>query len=127
MDDRNLVAVAEQAAATSLVQQGPIAGCTVLADDGRVFMGCLVEYANADLNQDPVSNAIAVGRVSGMRRVQRVGYYSPTNGELPTLPACTLKRLQEIGTDDLAVLFSPGTGERIEKSLSQLLAEAGLE
>ncbi len=127
MDDRNLVAVAEQAAATSLVQQGPIAGCTVLSDDGRVFMGCLIEYANADLNQDPISNALAVGRVSGMRRVQRIGYYSPTNGELPILPATTLKRLQEIGTEDLAVLFSPGTGERIEKSLGQLMVEAGVE
>lgn len=126
MDDRNLVAVAEQAAATSLVQQGPIAGCTVLADDGRVFMGCLMEYANSDLDQDPVSNALAVGRVSGMRRVQRVGYYSPTGGDLPKLPAVTLRRLQEIGADDLAVLFSPGNGERIEKSLAELMAEAGL-
>lgn len=127
MDDRNLVAVAEQAAATSLVQQGPIAGCTVLADDGRVFMGCLMEYADSDLNQDPITNALAVGRVHGMYRVTRVGYYSPTGGELPQLPQSTLKRLQEIGTEDLAVLFSPGTGERIEKSLSQLLAEAGLQ
>ncbi len=126
MDDRNLVAVAEQAAATSLVQQGPIAGCTVLSDDGRVFMGCVMEYADSSLNQDPITNALAVGRVSGMRRVQRIGYYSPSGGKLPKLPEMTLRRLQEIGTEDLAVLFSPGTGERIEKSLSQLLAEAGL-
>jgi len=126
MDDRNLVAVAEQAAATSLVQQGPIAGCTVLGECGRVFMGCVMEYANAELNQDPISNALAVGRVSGMYRVRRIGYYSPTGGELPTVPALTLRRLQEIGTEDLAVIFSPGNGERIEKSLGQLLAEAGL-
>ena len=44
MDDRNLVAVAEQAAATSKVIAGPIAGCTVRAVDGRVFLGCLLEF-----------------------------------------------------------------------------------
>jgi cytidine deaminase len=126
MDDRNLVAVAEQAAATSLIQEGPVAGCTVLSDDGRVFLGCVMEYSEPELNQDPIANALAVGRVNGMRGVKRVGYYCPTGGSLPTIPALTLRRLQELGTDDLAILFSPGTGDRIEISLGQLLAEANL-
>ena len=124
MDDRNLIAVAEQAAATSKVRPGGIfAGCTVKADDGRVFRGCVLEYANADLDQDPISNALASARSEGVRKIQRVGLYSPTGGPLPVIPALTLARLQEVGTEDLVVIFSPGTGDRVEKSLAGLLRE----
>ena len=126
MDDRNLIAVAEQAAATSRVFQGPVAGCTVKGDDGRVFLGCRLEFSDASLELDPISNALAAGRAQGMRQVVRVGYYSPTGGSLPSIPVATLQRLQECGAEGLAVLFSPGTGDRIERSLQELLAEAGL-
>jgi hypothetical protein len=126
MDDRNLVAVAEQAAATSRVKRGPIAGCTIRSVDGRVFRGCLLEYEDDSLDQDPISNGLAVGRVEGMRKVDRIGYYSPTGGELPAIPVQTLLRLREVGTHDLAIVFSPGSGEQIEKNLRQLLAEAEL-
>jgi hypothetical protein len=126
MDDRNLVAVAEQAAATSRVVRGPIAGCTVRSTDGRVFRGCLIEFEDPSLDLDPISGGLAVGRVEGMRTVDRIGYYSPTGGKLPTIPASTLLRLREIGTSDLAIIFSPGSGEQVEKSLLQLLAEADL-
>ncbi len=126
MDDRNLVAVAEQAAATSRVLRGPIAGCTVKADDGRVFLGCRLEYGDPALDQDPIDGGLATGRVNGMRRAVRIGYYSPTEGELPVVPAATLRRLQELASPDLVILFSPGSGDRIEKSLAGLLAEAGI-
>ncbi len=125
MDDRNLVAVAEQAAATSRVATGPIAGCTILADDGRVFLGCLIEYADPELNQDPIANGLAAGLVQGMRKVQRIGYYSPTGGSLPSVPVVTLRRLQELGTPDLEVLFSPGSGRVVQRSLGEMLAEVG--
>ncbi len=127
MDDRNLVAVAEQAAATSRVLRGPIAGCTLKADDGRVFLGCRLEFSDAALDQDPIEGGLAQGRVQGMRRVVRVGYYSPTGGELPRIPEATLRRLHELAAPDLVVIFSPGSGERIERSLSELRRQAGIE
>ncbi len=127
MDDRNLVAVAEQAAATSRVVRGPIAGCTVKADDGRVFLGCRLEFEDPQLDEDPIDAGLANGRVQGMRRVVRVGYYCPTGGALPQIPAATLRRLSEMAAPGLVVLFSPGTGECIEKPLAELRAEAGLE
>jgi hypothetical protein len=127
MDDRNLVAVAEQAAATSKVIAGPIAGCTVRAVDGRVFLGCLLEFEDSSLNLDPISSALGAGRCEGVRCVDRIGYYSPTGGELPRIPDATLRRLQEIAAPGLAVIFSPGTGKRVEKSLDLLLNEAGLQ
>ncbi|MBC8328692.1 MAG: hypothetical protein ISR76_00785 [Planctomycetes bacterium] len=126
MDDRNLVAVAEQAAATSRVIRGPIAGCTVKADDGRVFLGCRLEYGDPALDQDPIDNGLANGRVNGMRRAARIGYYSPTGGRLPVLPAATLRRLAELAAPGLVVIFSPGSGDQVEKELGELMAEAGI-
>jgi len=125
MDDRNLVAVAEQAAATSKVLRSPVEGCTVLFDDGRVFLGCRMEYEDAALDQDALSSALAAGRVEGARRAFRVGMYSPVDAGLPVPGAAGLRRLQEVGVPGLAVLLSSGSGERVEKSLDELLAEAG--
>ena len=125
MDDRNLVAVAEQAAATSKVRSGGyFAGCTVKSDDGRVFLGCLLEYRNSSLNQDPIANAIATARSEGARRIVRVGLYSPTGKELPGIPLSTLQRLEEVATLDLVIIFSSGAGERVARSLKDLLEEA---
>ncbi|MCH2112961.1 MAG: hypothetical protein MK213_08895 [Planctomycetes bacterium] len=126
MDDRNLVAVAEQAAAPSKVVHGPLAGCTVKFDDGRVFLGCLMEFEDDALTQDPIANGLAAGRVEGARRVTRIGFYSPTGGPLPPIPASTLLRLREVAEEGMEIIFSPGTGERIEKSLASLLQEAGI-
>ncbi|RMH04180.1 MAG: hypothetical protein D6702_03870 [Planctomycetota bacterium] len=127
MDDRNLIAVAEQAAATSRVLRGPIAGCTILADDGRVFLGCRLEYEDPGLDQHPLDNALGAGRVQGMRRVVRGGFYSPEPGPGPAVPAATLRRLRELADPGFVLLCSYGTGERTERPLAELLAEAGLE
>ncbi|HEX9793912.1 MAG TPA: hypothetical protein VGC54_07995 [Planctomycetota bacterium] len=127
MDDRNLIAVAEQAAATSRVIRGARAGATVLADDGRTFLGCRLEFADSALDLDAVSNGIAAGRAQGLRRVVRVGYYEPTESGLPTLPAATLQRLHEIAAPGLVVIFSAGRGEYQERTLADLRAQAGLQ
>jgi hypothetical protein len=82
-----------------------------------------LEYANSDLDQDPISNAVAAARSEGVRKIQRIGLYSPTGGPLPMIPSLTLARLQELGTEDLVIIFSPGTGDRVEKSLAKLLQE----
>jgi len=121
MDDRNLVAVAEQAAATSRVHRGPIQGCTVLFDNGEVFLGCRLEYKDPALDQDAVANALAAGRVEGAYRAHRIGIYSPLQEGLPEVPRDTLLRLQEIATPDLCFVLSSGTGERVLRSLADLL------
>ena len=125
MDDRNLVAVAEQAAATSKVLRSPVEGCTVLFDDGRTFLGCRMEYDDPALDQDAISNALAAGRVDGARRAFRAGIYSPVGDGLPTPAVAGLLRLKEVAAPGLAVLLSSGSGERVEKPLDELLAEAG--
>ena len=126
MDDRNLVAVAEQAAGPSRVLRGPIAGCTIKADDGRVFLGCMLEFEDPSADIDPIANGIATGCVEGMRRVARIGFYSPTEGQQPQIPTVTLLRLKEMAVPGLAIIFSTGNGARVEKSLEELLLESGI-
>lgn len=127
MDDRNLIAVAEQAAGPSRFIRGVREGATVKSDDGRVFLGCRLEFADPALDMDAISNGIAAGQVHGMRRVARIGLYSPVGDELPRIPLATLLRLKELAAPGLAVLLSGGSGRFVERRLEDLLAEAGLE
>jgi cytidine deaminase len=126
MDDRNLVAVAEQAAATSLVKRSPLAGCTVLADNGRHFRGCRLEFDDPAADLCAVANAVAASRVDGARRITRAGYYTPTHGELPVFSARTLHILQQVATEDFRIIVSAGSGAFVEKSLAELQQEAGI-
>jgi len=122
MDDRNLVAVAEQAACTSRIRRGVREGATIQAEDGRVFLGCRLEFSDPDLDQDAIANGLAAGRVAGMRRVARIGFYSPVEKGLPGIPQNTLRRLKELAVPGFAVILSSGRGEREEKSLQELLS-----
>jgi len=126
MDDRNLIAVAEQAAATSMVKRGTLEGATILFEDGRVFLGCRLEYDHAELDQDAVSNALAAGRVEGAYRPFRIGIYAPVGEGLPPIAPAALRRLKEVGAPNLVLIKSSGSGERVEFSLDDLLAKAGL-
>lgn len=121
MDDRNLTAVAEQAAATSKVKRSAIEGCTVLFDDGHVAMGCRLEYADAAFDQDSVSNALAAGRVHGSYRPLRIGMYSPIS-EWPQPSRGALTQIAECATGEVTFILSSGSGERKIVLLSELLA-----
>ena len=126
MDDRNLVAVAEQAAATAKTLRSPLEGCTILFEDGRVFLGCRMEYADAHLDQDAISNALAAGRVEGAYRPYRIGLYAPVVDGLPEVATSALLRLQEVAAPNLSLILSSGSGQRVEVPLAELLQRAGL-
>ncbi|MCH2100480.1 MAG: hypothetical protein MK209_00940 [Planctomycetes bacterium] len=126
MDDRNLVAVAEQAAATSLVKRSLLAGCTVLAEDGRHFRGCRLEFDDPAADLCPIANAVAAARVDGARVIKRAGFYTPSGGEQPVFSLGTLQLLDEVATDDFIIIVSAGSGAFVEKTLSDLRQEAGL-
>ena len=121
MDDRNLTAVAEQAAATSKVVRGSIEGCTILFDDGHVAMGCRLEYSGKAHDQDAVSNALAAGRVNGSYRPLRVGIYSPIDG-WPAPSSAALAQVAECATGEVTFILSSGSGDRKIVLLSELMA-----
>jgi hypothetical protein len=126
MDDRSLVAVAEQAAATAKVLRSPIEGATVLYDDGSISRGCRMEYEDPSLDQDAISNAVAAGRSVGAYRPLRIGIYAPVAEGLPEVSVAALQRLKAVAVPNLEVIFSSGSGERVARSLDEMLAAAGL-
>ncbi len=126
MDDRSLVAVAEQAAATAKVLRNPIEGATVIYDGGSISRGCRLEFDDPSLDQDSVSNAVAAGRSVGAYRPLRIAVYSPVIDGLPELNVDCLQRLKAVSADGLEVIFSSGSGDRVTRSLSELLAAAGV-
>ncbi|MDP6963069.1 MAG: hypothetical protein QGF46_02770 [Planctomycetota bacterium] len=122
MDDRNLTAVAEQAAATSKVKRMALEGCTILFDDGHVSMGCRLEFDDASLDQDAVSNALAAGRVNGSYRPLRIGMYSPVDG-WPYPSKTALAQVSECAVGEVTFILSSGSGDRKIITLSELLAQ----
>ncbi|MDP7061977.1 MAG: hypothetical protein QF489_03470 [Planctomycetota bacterium] len=124
MDDRSLIAVAEQAAATAKVMRNPIEGATILYDDGSISRGCRMEYEDPSLDQDAASNAIAAGRSVGAYRPLRVGIYSPVSEGLPELDLACLQRLKAVSVAGLEIILSSGSGDRVARSLEQMLAAA---
>lgn len=125
MDDRNLVAVAEQAAATSRVKRGALAGCTVLADDGRHFRGCRVECDDPAADLCPIANAVAAARVDGAQRIVRAGYYSPCGDEPIVFPAESLHLLEQVTMPGFCMIVSRGAGDFVEMTLQQLREQLG--
>ena len=86
----------------------------------------MLEFEDPSADIDPIANGIATGCVEGMRRVARIGFYSPTEGQQPQIPTVTLLRLKEMAVPGLAIIFSTGNGARVEKSLEELLLESGI-
>ena len=62
----------------------------------------------------------------GAYRPLRVGIYAPVAHGLPELSATALLRLQAVAVPGLEVIFSSGSGERVVRSLAEMLAAAGL-
>jgi len=84
-------------------------------------MGCRLEYDDASLDQNSVSNALAAGRVNGSYRPLRIGMYSPVEG-WPVPSAIALAQVAECATTEVTFILSSGAGERKVITLSELLA-----
>lgn len=118
MDDRNLVAVAEQAAACSrATRSGLFEGVTLKSSDGRVFTGCRVEFEDPAHDLDPLSNALAAGLVAGARRFVRAGVYHSDSSRLPACSPVGIARLRPYAEEGFVFIVSSGTGHREERPL----------
>jgi cytidine deaminase len=123
MDDRNLLAVAEQAAAVAYAPySGLKVGATLLAADGRFFTGCNVENASYGLTICAERAAVAKAVSEGARRFRRMAIYVYADRPFPPCGACR-QVLQEFAPG-LTLLLSCTTGETREASLASLLPDA---
>ncbi|MCB9886916.1 MAG: cytidine deaminase [Planctomycetes bacterium] len=94
-------------------------GAAVLAEDGRVFVGCNVENASYGLTVCAERNAIGAAVAAGARRVVAVAI--ATSVQPPARPCGACRQvLAEFGPDMLVLMV--GAGDEIEsESLRALL------
>src|SRR5262245_17529020 len=123
MDDRNMLAVAEQSAAVAYAPySGAKVGATLLAADGRFFTGCNVENASFGLTICAERAAVAKAVSEGARKFRRLASYVYADRPCPPCGACR-QVLVEFGPG-LTILASCATGETREWKLADLLPEA---
>jgi len=123
MDDRNLLAVAEQAAAVAYAPySGLKVGATLLARDGRFFTGCNVENASYGLTICAERTAVTKAVSEGARRFRRMAIYVYSHRPFSPCGAC--RQVLHEFAPDLTLLLSCATGETREVRLADLLPDA---
>ena len=97
-------------------------GAALLADDGRIFVGCNVE--NAAYSPTLCAERVALGAAvaAGARRFVGIAVIGGRGESLATTPPCGVCRqaLSEFSDIDMCVLFL-ADGPRTECPLSELL------
>jgi cytidine deaminase len=123
MDDRNMLAVAEQAAAVAYSPySGAKVGATLLAADGRFFTGCNVENASYGLTICAERAAVFKAVSEGARKFRRLALYVYADRIFPPCGAC--RQVLHEFAPDLTLLLSCSTGETREVRLADLLPQA---
>ncbi|HKB14806.1 MAG TPA: cytidine deaminase [Planctomycetota bacterium] len=123
MDDRNMLAVAEQAAAVAYAPySGARVGATLLAADGRFFTGCNVENASFGLTICAERSAVFKAVSDGARRFRRMAIYVYSERLFPPCGAC--RQVLHEFAPDLSLIVSCAGGETREWKLADLLPHA---
>jgi len=98
-------------------------GVALLADDGKVYVGCNVENASYGLGNCAEASAIAAMLAGGGRRVRRVYVAAP--GAAPVTPCGGCRqRLREFADADLVVVAHGIDGAPLITTLEELLPHA---
>jgi cytidine deaminase len=123
MDDRNMLAVAEQSAAVAYAPySGAKVGATLLAADGRFFTGCNVENASFGLTICAERSAVFKAVSDGARRFRRMAVYVYAERLFPPCGAC--RQVLHEFAPDLSLIVSCAGGETREWKLADLLPHA---
>lgn len=95
-------------------------GAAVLADDGEVYAGCNMENRSFGLTVCAERVAVGSAIAAGAKGLEAVLVVTDSR---PPSPPCGLCRetLTEFATPELPILLVGGEGERVERSLAELL------
>ena len=95
-------------------------GAAILADDGRIYVGCNVENAAYPVGNCAEPSAIAAMLAGGGRRIKRIYVTGP--GAAPVTPCGGCRqRIREFADLDVTVISHGVEGAPLEQTLEQLL------
>jgi cytidine deaminase len=95
-------------------------GAAILADDGKVYVGCNVENAAYPVGNCAEPSAIAAMIAGGGQRIERIYVTGP--GATPVTPCGGCRqRIREFADQDVVVVSHGIAGAPLEQTIGQLL------
>ena len=117
-----LISLAKQAAQNSYSPYSNFrVGAALLAENGEIYCGCNIENASYGLTNCAERVAISSAIAAGVRTIQLLVVYTPT--DLPTAPCGACRQfMREFATNDLKVICACLSQEQLRfQGISELL------
>ena len=119
--DNDLFAAAEAVRARAYAPYSRFqVGTAILADDGKIYVGCNVENAAYPIGNCAEPSAIAAMLAGGGKRIKRV--YTTGPGSAPVTPCGGCRqRIREFAAPDVVVISHGVDGTPLHQSIAELL------
>ncbi|RYE08942.1 MAG: cytidine deaminase [Hyphomicrobiales bacterium] len=119
--DAELFAAAEAVRAKAYAPYSRFSvGTAILAEDGKIYVGCNVENAAYPIGNCAEPSAIAAMLAGGGKRIRRV--YTTGPGSAPVTPCGGCRqRIREFADQDVVVISHGVEGEPLHQTIAQLL------
>lgn len=95
-------------------------GAAILADDGKIYVGCNIENAAYPQGTCAEASAIAAMISAGARRIERIYVTGPGKDPVTPCGGCR-QRIREFGGPDTPIISHGLEGEPLMTTLEELL------
>ena len=121
VSDAELLAAAEAVRARAYAPYSRFQmGAAILADDGKIYVGCNVENAAYPVGNCAEPSAIAAMLAGGGKRIMRIYVTGPGSAPVTPCGGCR-QRIREFADEDVVVISHGVDGVPLSQTIAQLL------
>ncbi len=119
--DAELFAAAEAVRAKAYAPYSRFSvGAAILADDGKIYVGCNIENAAYPVGNCAEPSAIAAMIAGGAKRIKRIYVTGPGSSPVTPCGGCR-QRIREFADQDVVVISHGIDGAPLVQTIAQLL------
>ena len=119
--DAELFAAAEEVRARAYAPYSRFSvGAAILADDGKIYVGCNSENAAYPVGNCAEPSAIAAMIAGGAKRIKRIYVTGPGSSPVTPCGGCR-QRIREFADQDVVVISHGVDGAPLVQTIAQLL------
>ena len=119
--DADLFAAAEAVRAKAYAPYSRFSvGAAILADDGKIYVGCNIENAAYPVGNCAEPSAIAAMIAGGAKRIKRIYVTGPGSAPVTPCGGCR-QRIREFADQDVVVISHGVDGAPLVQTIAQLL------
>ncbi len=119
--DTDLFAAAEAIRARAYAPYSRFSvGAAILADDGKIYVGCNIENAAYPIGNCAEASAIAAMIAGGARRIKRIYVTGPGSAPVTPCGGCR-QRIREFADQDVLVISHGVEGEALHQTVAEIL------